>query len=886
MKNSLKKTLLCLSSSLFLLSSCSGGGPDGGSSLPSSEPASSDASSPASSEDREKVILNSLNDAVESTSSFSLDVCLTGLDGAESDYTFQAVSPDFYYYAPNSGGYAVLEEDPRFVHAFTAERCDETNVFAFSIDMHGRYCSIKDKSSLFSNSFLNILSTYADDFVKIDDYTFASTEASLATECKDFFQSRALGYCNYFEVSVDEYGDLVSFSAAEKSLDEMFVAEKVLFRPFAKDSFAPFAAWREKGSPISLRLFDIKTGYGDDLAYHLNYQGEQVTVSGIVSSFDEEGGYVIATQSDYAGSLGVRVVPAEGTPLPSLKDIVSVTGTVKGKNYVPYLDQASFEKTGESSYYPFFDEESIVNVYGAGYYGANVFVNTPIFGDSVYSTYAYVYSLPEAPAEKGDTTIDFICPSFRSQDGDSFHFFLSLPEAMEKERKAQILQSLSAFGTYTSDPGSYELVSLDKMLIRFSPRLGFALGLEYGSESRVGKALSPQEKVAELTGEENFPFPSSDSYYCYRFGKANQRTLEEVYGKPYSGTEGVYYYSEGLTQAQMEEEIENLSACGFALSDRIMDASREEHSIYKKGDVIADFTLSSGYLGTGYIFSLWVYKGDLVYKSTIQEELEASVSFFPIEDFIQPEGVYQADMALYELPVYAGKRFEEGSYLPCLTIDVNQDCFATLRSRYIKEKGYSTYRNQSGTPYTYRTRGASHYVLCKALEDGETLFLDMALYPTTDYTFAGHDAFQNRIEILFYKGDAPIYPDYQSDLSEFFSEFARKEGLTGDLPEVDLPEDAKVELWYGLDGMEQYSYLYYGYLSDVNAFVYTSSVEEAYASIVDGLKQAGFVLDSTTPKGNEVYVNRDTKFGSYILLFKDAARGLIRLKQGGAGLDF
>ena len=84
-----------------------------------------------------------------------------------------------------------------------------------------------------------------------------------------------------------------------------------------------------------------------------------------------------------------------------------------------------------------------------------------------------------------------------------------------------------------------------------------------------------------------------------------------------------------------------------------------------------------------------------------------------------------------------------------------------------------------------------------------------------------------------------------------------------------------------------YDYLYYGYFYSYNAFIYSSSLEQAYQDIIQGLTNAGYTLQNTTAKGNVCYGKQtESGLGSFVFIIKETQKGYIRIMDGVGGLDF
>lgn len=334
----------------------------------------------------------------------------------------------------------------------------------------------------------------------------------------------------------------------------------------------------------------------------------------------------------------------------------------------------------------------------------------------------------------------------------------------------------------------------------------------------------------------------------------------------------------------IEKETNSLLSYGFSFYDEINDAYLSRHQIYKKDNVYVDILLSDTFYEEGTkALNMWIYQGELVSTPSIQEIIREKVPYFDADDFVTPASIYSADVGYYELPNYAGNVFEEGHYLSCVTLDVNEDCFSALRATYLNEKGYKTARVNDKI-YTYNTRGSNHYVLYKEIPGSEEkVFLDMAMYSTDDYTFTGHSLFKNRIEILIYKAKEPLQTKYEDNLNGF-ANYVESLNEGGGFS-VSFSSPVKVENYPALADGKGYDYLYYGYYYEYNVFIYSSSIEETYQDIVKGLTEAGYTLSNTTSKGNVCYGKQtDSGYGSFVFIMKE--KNYIRMIDGVGGLDF
>jgi len=852
-----KKCLLTGLSSLMVLGACQG-------EIPGETPLSSSSDEPVT-----------LSEAIENTKS---NYALSIASSADYEIVFSVVAEDFYYYAPSGIGYAVLDDDPGFYHGFdlAADESSDSS-YDYIMTMYGRY-AVSSNRDIYAYDFLEILAAYADDFSQISEDTYACSVTDLATEVRNFFQNRNYGYTNYFEVTVKD-GRVHSFTPYEKSLDESYAYSTFLFSNFDKEEYAPYKAWKEGGAKVDLRIFDLKQGYQSSVMnYSLLYEGAEVEISGHVAGFDYEGAFYLTNLDDSTGNVGIRVETEAGVDSPELGDVLSVKGTVSRNGYVAYLKEAAYEVMGHEDHFPYFDEEAISKVYGGGYYAAYIFSQTPVYGDSVYSTYAYVETLPEAIETDKDTQIGLICPS--QKDGDTiYRMRLLLPKEMAEGEKEAALESLRSFGKYGE--ADAKEVYLERFITRFNPSYDYLIELECGPDSRISPSLSAGEKIKEAFGV-TVPLISSDEYACFKFGASTGYLLEPYYGLEGASTSGIYYYDAGITASEWESEQSSLADAGFSLLDKVKDVYGSKHCLYSNGTVTIDILLyeNASYAGEDeYAIYMWIYQGETLRSPSIKEILQEKIPYFDADDFLI-DGLFDADFAYYALPNYAGNVYEEGDYLSCVTMDVqNGDSYLLELTRKYIAIGYSLLREEDEkTMRRYVTRGSSHYILYKAIEGSmENVYLDLAIYATDDYTYLGHDEWKNRVEILIYKGTEPLTPKLGDDLTNLSAFVKDHYGVD---VSFSFSGDVSVEEYYEVAGGN--AYIDYGYYFVYNCFVYASSVATTLSDIRKSLLDSGYALSSTTSKGNECYKNGS----SYIFVMPREEDGYIRLIDGVGGTNF
>lgn len=865
-----KKEVKKIFSLFLLLSSLTACGPKGPT---SSTPASSTTN---------QYIAASLKEAITNTrDDYQMDI-ETGLGYS---YTYQIITPELYYYAPGSENYILLEEDKNYYHSFERLDLEVEETYRFGMDVHGRAGRKEDKELIYSVDFLDILEKYADDFSRTDEKNYMCTVKDLAYDLKDYFQNRAFTYCNYFEIELGIDGRVAYFRSYEKSLEDAYLAGEVSFRHFDITQFEAYSLWNEGGRKINLRLVDLKLGSQVGEEYRLFYEGETCEVEGVVASYDFNNNLIIATESDLTGYIGLQVTLKDTNHLPAINERIKVRGTVTQERFTGRLIDASYTSLGKEEYYPFFDEERIVDSYGGGYYAAYIFSQTPVYADSVYSTYAYVESLPNKVEDNQRAIINLICPAFESEENMVYHMQLILPSTMPLKEKEEAFNQLKEFGIYDAENNEAKEVSLEHFILRFNPYYTYRVQLEYGSESAISKHLTPSEKVENKFNLQGFPFPNTDSFSCFNFGGASGLSIEQNYGKE-GKTQGIYYNASSLSNDLIDAELQNIQSYGFVLYNEIKDNYSRRHQIYKMGDIYIDILLeAANFSENEKSFNMWIYQGDMIYKVKVQEKIKENISYFDVNDFITLDNVKDADMGYYQLPSYAGNVFTN-DYLNCITIDVNEDCFASLRSSYINDKGFKTTRDVNNKIYTYNTRGSNHYVLYKEIEgSNERVYLDMAMYASSDYTFAGHDEFTNRIEILIYKATVPMIARYENNLSAF-SNYLEALNPGGSF-NVNFSVETKVENWPAADDSIKYDYLYYGYYYEFNVFVYSADLNQTYNDIVNGLVASGYTLSGTSQKGNATYSKPSSNgYSSFVFIMKETQKGYIRIIDGVGGIDF
>lgn len=789
-------------------------------------------------------------------------------------YLFSIYSSDFYYYAPSYGGYCLIDSDINYLHSYALNMVeDENNNYTYELVMYGKYINKSYANDVFTYDFMDILEEYCDDFYQIEYNTWACSVSDLGRELRDYFQQRSFSYCNYFEIII-ENGLIKTLIPYEKSTDESYALVNLDFNPFSKNTYQPYINWVNNGSKINLRIFDIKLSSYEKYYYKVNYRNEVVTFEGYVASFNySKDSIIVTTLNDTTGNVGILVKLNEDTSNLNLQlgDYIKVTGTVLQESLTAYIsNDASIEVLSSNDSYPYFEEESIVDLYGGGYYSYNIFSKTPAYSGSIYSTYAYVYKLPELINDNEDTIIDMICPTFQS--GDTYYQMqVILPSSMSKETKTQYVELLESYGLYDSD--NKKEVYLEKFILKFNSSYEYYVQLEFGSESLFSTHLTPQEKVEKYIGISSFPTISTTTYSCFRFGGSSGMNLEEYYNKT-GNTSGVYYYVPEATKDQLETEINGLISLGFTYSNEIKDAYSRVHVILTLNNTIIDiYSYSSGY-SDEYVLNMWIYNGDLIYYKNIKDYIKENINYFDEEDFCMLDS-YDADFTYYQLENYAGNKFSSGNYLNCITMDLDTSSLSSLRQAYLN-KGYSSLRDENDNLVTYKTRGQTHYIMYKDIEgSNEKIYVDLAQYQNSDYTFSGYDLFSYRIEILIYKGTTILSPLLETNLDSFKDMIYENYNINISFNNV---TDISVENYYPVSS----TFITYGYCYNFDSFVYTSNVSTTLSQIQSSLLEAGYKLANTTSKGNYNYSNGN----SYICVLPNTDYKYIRLINSVSGINF
>lgn len=783
---------------------------------------------------------------------------------------------NMYYASFAKTNYVVLDSDPEFIHAFSTFRGSEETNYEINMDVHGRNYTKDGLETLEKKDLVHIIAPYVDRFTKTNDYTWEFDSVLLCRELSDFFQLKSLKYCNLIEIEVGMDNRLSTMKVYEG--DGRYKAEilSVAFHDYELEDLPMYQKWVAEGSKINERIIDYKMLYSPEEDVMVSvYNNETVTLESTVVAKDTYGNFYVADEDAYNGNVGIKVTPNKNSDVVEIGDIVTVTGKVNTANFVVSIQNAEVKDTGnDADYPPIFDEEVIVDNYGGGTYAAQIFSTVPYYSDSVYSTYAYVKNMPENLDENKDTVIEVIFPTYQNED-IIYTSEITIPKELSLSKKTSLFTAFKEAGVYGQE-GCYEL-SLEKFVTKFDISYFFAIKLLATEDTEVSKRLNAQEKVAKYVGLENFPIMQDDDMVSYKFGGASGLYLEQNYGLDTKATQGIYIGYGEIELATVNAYFEALVDYGASLYDIIEDAFSGKNYIYKYNDTFINIALNAGYESTTGMCNMWVYNGELLRCANIKERLESAIgSWFNVDDFLVASNTYDYDYEVFKLLDYANNTYTLEDPLYCVTIDTNENIRDTYNKTLVKEMGYSQ-KMKGNVPYTYLSRGQTHYIFEK-----NGIILDIACYPTTDYTYTGHDEYEYRLEVLIYKGPNVMSIKTYDNLDFLSDLYAADDESLAYHPE--LPSDAVVEIWRDLKNFKIVD-VEYGYGCRDEAFIYTNEVENAYETIKEDMVEAGYRISSE----RNYSVSFSKQFNGqeyYIFMMKCPDKGYVRFINGVGGVDF
>lgn len=857
MKNIFKKSLTFSFIALMVLSGCKRKGEDNGD---------------------KNFTYPTLAEAIGNTKEYGIRSTLIDEDGKTY---FEISTDELYFISPSRQGVMILPEDPNYYHYISTSYIEEDNEILMKMDVHGRAGVVSQFDKVTERDFLSIINLYSSEFFKVEKSIWSYSGTGMNNEFKTFFQDSAYKYTNYFEVSIGKDGRLSEFRAYESDGNQIGLVRKYTFDKINIDKLDIVKRWSDNGRKINLRIVDLKTIYESAVFVKGCYEDEEVTIEGVVNAIDTDNNIYIANKNNTTGHIGIKVELANNQALPALHDRISVTGTIDVSGYTTYFKNATYTKVGTAKYIPIFDEEPHVDTQGGGVYAANYFSQNPYFNDSLYSTYGYTKTIPTSQDANGNLIGSIIFPDFETVDGEVLEAELVIPSNLSTTKKDEILDVINTYGVYNKESSSNQQLSIQNVITKFDVSHNFNLKFYVTEQTIFSKRLSLREQISNRFNLIDFPVVENKEYVSYGFGGKTEMYLEMTYNLDTTETEGLFISIEDLSASELDAYYSSLVDYGFDKYDVIKDVASGKHVIYKKNDIYLDITIAEASFEEGiYTINSWLYQGELVHGEFITDIVAKKVPFFATEDFVKLAGTYDADYSHFELTNYAGNDYSKDNPLNVFVLDSNEDLFSELRQAYI-EKGYTQYRDENNRIYTYRTRGQLHYVYHK-----NGVFVDMAMYPTTDYTYAGHRDFTNRIEVLIYQADKPISTKYEENFDLFINAVVRDDGSEEFRFEVQLPEGTEIEI---LKKAEDYKTLEYGYYLQCEAFLYHDDLDAVYKSIEDGLLAAGYKKGNTKADRRSVIYSKVLNTGftnSYITLMKETEKGYLRVINSVGGVDF
>lgn len=899
MKNS-KNIFLLVLMSVLVLTSC--GNPGNNTESESKSPSdtetevdtetSTDTESESDSDtESEYIPENTLEAAILNSTEYSLR-------STSSGKYFETVQDDFYYSSTQYGGFIVLDNDPNYFHAFDILHVEDSETdFYDTFNVYGRTFRRNQLSQALGFSFLTIVYHFRDLFTQVNgnENRYYSTSPDLTYVFSEFFQQKIIGDCNLFEIDI-ENNRLKQMRFIE-TYQESGYYSVTLSCDITQDDGTQIPAyqkWVELGKKESIRILDVKQllpSLSNSSIPVSPYENETVQISATVSAFDLNKGFYVTQNNDNYGPIGLQVITNQDYSSLKIGDVINLTGTVVTESKTDintYLNNATYTVSEEpNSLPPIYDEDYMVDAYGGGTYAAVMFSTNPMFGGSIYSTFGYVYDIPANLNLDSDTVITFICPNIVDLQGKMFYFDLILSAELDFNFRISLFNTLQDAGVFTAQTGvsSAKELSLENMLIdyNFSPyishptnRGNYPVSLVALENSSISNKKNVVEKIESYFGLSNFPLASSNST-SYRFGGVSGLFIESVYGDYLTKEKtGLFVAFEGITQTIFDTYVDLLITYGLTKYDEIKDVSRERHTILTKNDVVVDLTFDA----KSNAIQCWIYTSPIIRMASIEEQLQAKIgTWFDVEsDFIRMTGTYDADYSLVDVYSYAGNNYENSSPITVVTLDLQEDVLTDYRRLLVTELGYKQYRDENNKPASYKVRGSSHTGFYK---QDKNIFIDIAVYPTSDYTYTGHSEFQYRIELVISQGVEPIeITTYDSLEPLALLQKARNErGYYNPT----LPSDAVVELWTSTKDLNKRD-VYYGYGSRDEAFVYTSDVNGAFDAVVASLVEAGYVSWGGTSNVYVLQINENTTL--HVCLLKDTTNGYLRVMNELGGVDF
>lgn len=851
----------------------------------------------------EEIPPDNFEEVLNNTTNYNL--CFSYSSGFK--YYYELNGSDYYCYTPNKYGYAVLDTDPDFTHFFTLSITTIGTGNGFALEMNGRNTS----SELFrqavrndNSTFIDLLGYLSDFFTKDKNnpWKYVSWGYSCSSAFKDFFRMNEFSYCDYYEINVGKNGRIESFKAGEtydkREGSDYDITETILLEEPEFSNVYFYDNWVKSGSPIVERVMDYKTFYQKNGQYHSCY--DEGNIDAVVTSLDYDGSFYISNKNTINGAIGMRVTPKEAVSV-AVGDKVNVRGKIKMDlsglyTASPRFIDAQVTILNHNNPIPLFDEESIVDSYGGGVLATNTLVQSPIFSDSLYTTFGYATNVPAQANAKSDTIVKFIFPSFHyEKDKSFFNMELHIPRSYGEENINKILDECRNSGDYYADKDNAKMIMLKNVISRYSFTRQLSLDLYVMPNSLISHRLNYVETIENDYGYKDFPeLKGKEANGLFHFGDNSGWLIEDQYLLEVDEhVDGVFSFHRGATLQDINDYFDALIAYGAEEYDyySLYMTIYSQHYVYKYNDLYID-VMFENFAGVISEVQIFVYRSPKVIRcKTIEEKIdEACGSYFKGEEFIRLPGTHNTDYHFYEVPSFAGNEFGMETPLYVATVDLLGDRYEELRKAY-RDAGWKQYRNSDNTAYSYMTRGVSRIVYYKENENGKKTFLDFGSYPVTDYTFLRCEVFDPRIEIAIYEGDRPLQAVFTQDLNAFV-----KDSVTyapSCYFDWKLPSKYKAEYYSHYLDLTEYDF---GYCyNKTNVFIYPEirspeELDELYEYCVNTVLDHGYQLAFEGKQGNNYKIddpNSDALYhSSYIYIQKNYAKGYVRMISAMGGLDF
>ncbi len=824
-----------------------------------SENHSSSFASDSSSE--EKIIVKDFKEALTNTRYYSMSTSVNN-----PNYISEFYSEDFYYKATDASGYFISEEDSEYVHSFSCSYDSSSNVV---MSAYGRSTEAKNFSKIGDNNFLSVIAKYVKTFEKVSDTEYTSADLDLCYAVAYFFESKGLQSITSITFTINEKGRLATCIGSDG--DNALLS--IIFKDANNNDVSFYQNWLANGSKITTRVSDLKNMNSAFIKQKSLYDGETVKFEAVVTGIDDNGDVYVANTSSNGDYVGIRI---EGVSSGDFKisDNVEVEAKITTANNIVYGINGKITYISQADYIPTFSEEAIVDSYGGGYYAYNYFSSSDYYADSLYTTYAYVSSLPEM-VEGKDTVITLAFPAI-SNNTSIFYASLILPSYLSKDYREETYTTLKN-ADILGNEDAY-LLCFDSVVLRMNGLVkGFSLQLL--PTSSVYKKLTVAEKVEKICGLKGFSLPVVGAAISYSFGKGTQYELESQFGiETNDHKKGLFIGQEGFSEEEYNKFIANFETLGVSKYDEIPDKYLYRHSIYTYNGYIFDILyVPASWSAFPNQISIWIYSSsvdELIRTPSIEDRIKTKAPWFDVTSFLKYKDTYDADYALYEIDNFASKKFDEP--LITITLDLNENVGEDYKRTLVQSMGYKQYKID-GKSYTYKTRGQVHYVFQK--EEGQ--FLDVATYPTSDYIYTGHKRWSYRTEILLYRGTSPLEIPSYSDFTKLGSERSSIDESLCYSP--DLPSDAKVEVW---ENENNYDLLKYGYGQRNEAFVYSSDLDEVFESIKSSVIAAGYTISPYYDEYTEMLQFEKVYEGKYYYVYMMKTDRFVRVINDLIGCSF